>query len=43
LQDDRIGAFLREHVPQAQDFVTELLEQVGEILGHVVIEQELHR
>ncbi len=43
LQDDRIGGFLREHVAHAQDFVTELLEQVGEILGYVVVEQELHR
>ena len=43
LQDDRIGGLPRGDVPQAQDFVAEFLEYVGEILGYVVVEQERHR
>lgn len=41
-QNGGIGGLRREDVTEAQDFVIEFPEQVGEILGYVLIEQESH-
>jgi hypothetical protein len=42
LQDDGIGRVRRGDIAQPQDFVAEFLEQIGQIVGYVVVEQELH-
>ena len=38
LQNDRVGRFLREDIAQAHDLVAKFMEQVGEVLGYVVVE-----
>ena len=37
-----VGDVLRKGLAQENDIVAELFEQVAQILGHVMIEQELH-
>ncbi len=42
LKDGFVGRVCREGFTQERHIVTELLEQIAQILGHVMIEQELH-
>jgi len=43
LEDHRVGGVLRQEIAYAHDIVTEFAEQVAEILGDVLVEQEPHR
>ena len=42
LEDGLIGGIAGKGFTQERDIVTELLEQVAQAVGHVVVEQELH-
>jgi len=42
LEDDFIGGILRKNIAQECHVVAELFEQIAQIFGHVVIEQEFH-
>jgi len=42
LEDGLVGGIARKGFTQERDIVTELLEQVAQAVGHVVVEQELH-
>ena len=42
LKNSQISGLSCEDVTQAQDFVVEFSEQVSQIVGYVLIEQELH-
>jgi len=37
-----IGGIARQGLTQQSDFVTELVQQIAQIIGDVVIEQKLH-
>jgi hypothetical protein len=39
----RVGGVLRQEIAHSHDIVTEFAEQVAEILGDVLVEQEPHR
>jgi hypothetical protein len=43
LNDGLIGSFRRKDLAQTNDFMVEFSEQVREILGNVLVEEELHR
>jgi len=42
LEDGLVGGIARKGFTQERDIVTELLKQVAQAVGHVVVEQELH-
>jgi len=42
LEDGLVGGIAGKGFTQERDIVTELLEQVAQAVGHVVVEQELH-
>jgi hypothetical protein len=42
LKDDGIHRVRRPNVAQPQDLVAKFLEEIGQIAGYVVVEQELH-
>ena len=41
-EDERVCGLWRQYIAQAQEFVTEFLEEVGQILRYIMVEQELH-
>ena len=41
-EDRGIGGLERQNIAEPKDFVVQFSEQVGEIFGYVLIEQELH-
>ena len=42
LEDSLVGGIAGKGFTQERDIVTELLEQVAQAVGHVVVEQEFH-
>jgi hypothetical protein len=42
LEDDFIGRVWRENLTQGRHAVAELVEQIAQILGHIMVEQEFH-
>ena len=42
LEDSFVGGIVGKDFTQEHDIVAELLEQVAQVVGHVVVEQELH-
>lgn len=42
LQDGFVGGIAGKGFAQERDIVAQLLEQVAQVVGHVVVEQELH-
>ena len=41
-EDGRIRGLRRQNIARPEDFVLQFSEQVGKILGYVLIEQEPH-
>ena len=41
-EDGFVGGIAGKGFTQQRDMVAELLEQVAQVIGHVVVEQELH-
>jgi hypothetical protein len=42
LEDGFVGGIAGKGFTQERDFVFEFLKQVAQVVGHVVVEQELH-